>query len=113
MSKSAQVAEGYAKVVAALSAQRGVTVGGKEKKGFGASALRIGDKIFAMVSSKDVFVVKLPKARVDELVASGRGRRFDPGHGRIMKEWIELSLDIKPSWIDYAIEAKKFVSGNE
>jgi hypothetical protein len=40
-----------------------------------------------MISSKGDFVVKPPKARVDVLVAFSRAERFDPGHGRLMKEW--------------------------
>jgi hypothetical protein len=40
----------------------------------------------------------LPRARVDGLVADGEGRRFDPGHGRIMKEWFELTADSTMAW---------------
>jgi TfoX/Sxy family transcriptional regulator of competence genes len=96
-------------VVRAFSSDASVTIGAKGKKGFGSSALRVNEKIFAIVSSKDAFVVKLPKERVEELVASGKGKRFDPGHGRIMKEWIELDLAISRSWLDLAKEAKIFV----
>jgi hypothetical protein len=59
---------------------RGVTLG-SGKKGFGSSALPVNTKIFAMLSFERKFVVKLPKKRVNELVASGSGERFDPGHG--------------------------------
>jgi hypothetical protein len=31
---------------------------------------------------KEELVVKLPRPRVDELVAAGRGARFEPGLGR-------------------------------
>ena len=40
----------------------------------------------------DRLVVKLPRSRVDELVAAGEGDRFDPGHGRIQKEWLSANL---------------------
>ena len=100
----------YAKIVRALSSSAGVTTGTKGRKGFGSSALRSKDKIFAMVSSKGAFVVKLPKQRVDELVAAGAGRRFDPGHGRIMKEWIELDSVSQDFWLGLAKEARSFVS---
>ena len=43
-----------------------------------------------MVSSSGEFVVKLPKGRVDALVASGAGERFDANRGRPMKEWLEV-----------------------
>ena len=36
-------------------------------------ALKVHDKIFAMVSASGHFVIKLPKARVDALVNSGAG----------------------------------------
>lgn len=55
--------------------------------GFGSSGLKVGGKIFAMLSSKGKFVVKLPQQRVNALIALGDGERFDPGHGRLMKEW--------------------------
>jgi TfoX/Sxy family transcriptional regulator of competence genes len=47
---------------------------------FGSSGLKVGGKVFAM-SVKNELVVKLPRERVDELVAAGAGSRFDPGHG--------------------------------
>ncbi len=56
---------------------------------FGSAGLKIAGKTFAMVV-KGELVIKLPGARVDELTASGIGRRFDPGHGRLMKEWLSL-----------------------
>jgi hypothetical protein len=43
-----------------------------------------------MMSSKGKFVAKLPKTRVDQLAIDGRGERFDPGGGRVMKEWLEV-----------------------
>jgi hypothetical protein len=55
----------------------------ERRKGFGSGALKVNGKIFAMMSSKGKFVVKLPKKRVDELVSGSKGERFDPGHGRI------------------------------
>ena len=45
-------------------------------KRFGASGqLTVGGKIFAMLTSKGQFVVKLSRKPVDELVAAGRGER--------------------------------------
>lgn len=97
----------FARVVAALSKEPGVTVGGK---GFGSSGLKFQGKLFAMVSSKGMFVAKLPSGRVDELVQRGQGERFDPGHGRLMRQWIALSSE-EPSWIALAREAYRFVRG--
>jgi hypothetical protein len=60
-----------------------------------------------MISSRAQFVVKLPKARVDELVASGKGQRFDPGHGRVMKEWFVVR-EGGANWVELAEEACDF-----
>lgn len=110
MKSSNSVEEAFSKIIEAFATTPGVTVGAKGKKGFGSSALRVKDKIFAMVSSKGSFVVKLPQERVDELLASGSGKRFDPGHGRLMREWIELDPGSQNSWIALAKEAKSFVA---
>ena len=69
--------------------------------------LKVNGKIFAMFGRKQ-FVTKLPKARVDALVNAGVGTNFDPGHGRIMKEWAVVA-DGGPDWIDLAKEAYEFV----
>jgi hypothetical protein len=98
----------YAKVVEAMLCNSGVTLG-SGKKGFGSSALQVNKKIFAMLSFEREFVVKLPKQRVDELVAAGSGERFDPGHGRTMKEWIALGLDADEDWLMLAKEAMEYV----
>ena len=77
--------------------------------GFGSSpGLKVGGKIFAMLV-KEELVVKLPRTRVDELVASDTGARFDPGHGRLMKEWASVPADGGEDWNALAAEAMKFV----
>jgi hypothetical protein len=98
----------YARVVDALSAEPAVTVG-SSGKGFGSSALKVENRIFAMLSSKGRFVVKLPAARVEALARSGDGKRFDPGRGRVMKEWLELEPASSVSWLALAREALGFV----
>jgi hypothetical protein len=77
--------------------------------GFGSSpGLRVNGKIFAMLV-RDELVVKLPKDRVDQLVASGAASRFDPGHGRIMMEWASVPTSGSRSWERLMVEAKQFV----
>jgi hypothetical protein len=49
-------------------------------------------------------------AQVDELIAAGKGERFDPGHGRLMKEWIAMSAGER-EWVALAKEAYGFVKG--
>jgi hypothetical protein len=60
--------------------------------GFGSSAIKINKSIFAMLVN-DRLIVKLPAARVAELISSGRGLPFDAGKGKPMKEWVALSVD--------------------
>lgn len=95
-------------VAAALADRPGVSYGGP---GFGSGALKVGGKIFAMRSSKGAFVVKLPRPRVDELVAAGLGARFDPGKGKLMKEWFVPDGGTKAALIALAGEALAYVSG--
>ena len=103
----------FAAVAKALSTEAVVTHGQDGKKGFGASALKVNGKIFAMVSSTSAFVVKLPKPRVDALESAGKGCRFDPGHGRLMKEWLVLNEGSSQDWIEIAREALHFVRGSK
>jgi hypothetical protein len=79
-----------------------------EGKGFGANALKVKGKIFAMISSKNQLVVKLPNARVNQLVKEQLGDYFDPGHGRKMKQWLEFR-GASETWFDIVHEARNFV----
>jgi len=74
-------------------------------KGFGSKGLKVARKLFAFESSKGQLVVKLSKERVDALVAEGKGARFDPGHGRLMKEWIAVGPEHQRLWLRLAEEA--------
>ena len=76
---------------------------------FGSNGLRVNGKVFAMMS-QGTLDVKLPKSRVDALVDAGIGERFDPGHGRVMKEWLMVT-DPRARWRELAIEAHDFVGG--
>ena len=106
---ASETQERFAALANILAGEPGVTLGQSGKKGFGSSALQVGGKIFAMVSSAGAFVVKLPRERVEELEASGVGRRFDPGHGRLMKEWLALDQSATQHWLSLAREALHFV----
>jgi hypothetical protein len=82
-----------------------VTEGG----GFGsAGQLKIDGRIFAMLV-RGRLVVKLPRGRVDELVAAGHGERFDAGKGKPMREWFVLSPTSKKQWPALATEGLAFV----
>src|ERR1700724_932713 len=95
----------FALVVSAFADDRQVTPPGTGK-GFGSGALKVNGKIFAMLSSKGEFVVKLSEERVNELVAAGKGSRFDLGRGRVMKGWLVVIAD-HTAWIPLAKEARK------
>lgn len=69
--------------------------------------LKVKGKIFAMLV-RGRLVVKLPRHRVDEMIEGGKGERFDPGHGRLMKEWVVVFAE-KESWVSIAREAYRFV----
>lgn len=97
----------FAKVIAVLSKNRAVTIGGG--KGFGKGALKAKGKIFAMITSNDQFVV-LSKDRVNALVASGAGQRFEPRPGKPMKQWLVVT-EKDNEWLPLAKEACEFVVG--
>ena len=82
-----------------------------EGTGFGKMpGLRTGGKIFAMLVHGRL-VVKLPRERVEALVAAGAAERFDPGHGRPMKEWASVDPAAREDWEVLATEARTFVRG--
>ena len=75
--------------------------------GFGRGAIRYRRKIFAMFV-RGQLVVKLPRSRVDELVADGHGERFDANKGTPMKEWFSLDPGSALPWAPLAREALDF-----
>ena len=99
----------FAKVVKAFAKDRHVMPPG-DGKGFGSRALKVDSKIFAMMSSKGKFVVKLSGERIAELIKAGKGHPFSPGRGRVMKEWLEVKA-AKSQWSALAKEAQDFVHG--
>jgi hypothetical protein len=78
-------------------------------RGFGSHALRVRGKIFAMIV-RGHLVVKLPKDRVDEMVESGAGVRFDANKGKPMKEWLSLNIGSTVHWEALAREALAFAN---
>src|SRR6476659_1441689 len=104
--------ERFAALVDAMLAHPGTTYGSAgsgPQRAFGSTSLKTNGKIFAMLVNGRL-VVKLDRRRVDELVASGAGTRFDPGHGRLMKEWLDLESDSDETWLALATESEAFVA---
>jgi hypothetical protein len=98
----------YAALVARFSTRKGVT-SISEGKGFGSSGqLKVEGRIFAMLVRGEL-VLKLPRARVEELVLERQGVHFDAGKGKPMKEWFVLSPTSSQSWAPLAQEALDFV----
>jgi hypothetical protein len=101
------VAEPNASVVQALSALDGVSLG-SGRRGFGSNALCVDGRIFA-IPRPDGLVLKLPRQRVAELLASGQGRPFDAGKGKPMQEWVVLGRLPEKRLLQLASEALAFV----
>jgi hypothetical protein len=106
---AADLAATFANLAETLRREGGVDPAEPESspKKFGAGALKVGGKIFAM-PAQGTLVLKLPAGRVDALVAAGLGTHFDPGHGRVMKEWVALRGG-EDRWLALAREARAFV----
>lgn len=71
------------------------------------NVLSVNGKIFAMLVKRKL-VAKLPTERVDEIVSRGHGEHFDPGHGRLMKEWVVVGPG-DANWLELAKKAYRFV----
>jgi len=85
----------------------------KSSKGFGSSALWIGAKMFAFLSTTDELVMRLPKGRMDGLVSTGHQDRCELKKGRPMREQMALSLASGVDWLDLASESGEFVRSSQ
>ena len=56
-------------------------------------------------------VVKLPKARVAELIDQGAGQPFAPA-GKVFREWVELPALDETTWEALLAESISFVDGS-
>lgn len=64
-------------------------------------------KVFASLIDGRL-VLKLPAARVDELIEEGTGERFSSG-SRPMREWVSVGGEHEDSWDGLVAEAHQFV----
>ncbi len=104
--------ERFVAVVAALRDEPEVSYMGDQprRKSFGLTELRVRDKIFCMLT-RDRLVVKLPRDRVDALIAAGNGERFTLGQAQVMKEWLVVIPQDTALWLALAREALTYVAG--
>ena len=92
----------------ALSGEPGVELPGTGgPRRFGSTALKVGGSIFAMAVG-GALVLKLPRTRVEDLLADGTGTPFRNGRGAAMREWVALGPD-RAADLDLAREALAFV----
>jgi len=92
-------------LVEAQLGRPGISVG----RMFGPPVLKVTGKVFAMLV-KGRLVVKLPNQRVEELLASGMGAPFDPGHGKPSKQWAAVDASVSRQWRSLVDEARAFVA---
>ena len=99
----------FANLAAALADEPSVELAAG-RRGFGRGTLQVGGRIFAMISNGRL-VLKLPKGRVAELIATGVGAPFDAGKARPLAEWVVVVDADDATWRDLAREAAAFVGG--
>lgn len=98
---------------AALDRILGVIPGVKITKAFGYPAYKIGGRIFCWVGQNGI-TIKLPKARVDELIGSDGMHPFGPTKETVWREWVQIDRENSDEYAgDLALfeESISFVSG--
>jgi hypothetical protein len=73
--------------------------------------LKTSGKFYAFTTRGEL-AVKLPAARVSELIASGSGGPCEPRKGRPMREWVRLSVSEEDTCATYLREARGFVAAD-
>ena len=79
-------------------------------KMFGSQGLRTGTKFFAIWWHEQL-VLKLPPARLTELVEAGDGQPFEPMPGRAMNGWVVVAPSM--DWHPLTGEARTHVESQQ
>jgi hypothetical protein len=96
------------RLAAELQAEDGRVVEGTIMNG---RCLRVGKEFLALVDFKGSgLVIKLPRARVEELVRTGVGRPFAPA-GKVFREWVAVPEPDAEFWRALLREGAAFVGG--
>ena len=75
----------------------------------GGACLRTGGEFVGMPHHKgDGIVVKLPRDRVDEMIAAGEGAPFAPA-GKVFREWVLVEAHDDDRWVELLRESVAFV----
>jgi hypothetical protein len=76
----------------------------------GGRCLRVDAEFLALLDTRTSgLVVKLPRSRVDDLVAAGAGLPFAPA-GKVFREWLLVPTPDRPRWLSLMEEGVAFVS---
>ena len=74
----------------------------------GLPCLRWGERFFASLDKRSgELIVKLPEARVNELIAVGHASPFAPA-GRRFRQWAAISVAQQHLWPEFLSEAEVF-----
>lgn len=99
----------FSAVAAAFAHDPRVAQPATTRGAFGSNGLRCDGRIFAMLV-RGALVVKLRRARVEELIASGGGEAFRASEGRVMREWVTVEGLEQDVWLRLAREAHVLAS---
>ena len=114
MASKTAAQERFAALVEKMTTESHATYGNDESKGarrmFGSTSIKTGGKMFAFLHKNERLVVKLPAVRVEDMLASGDGQPYDPGDGRVMREWVVVTAAELDDWLALAVEAEAYVS---
>ena len=77
---------------------------------FGHGSLHVGDKIFAFARTDESAAVKLPEARIAELIASGGEMHLLQMGKRTMREWLVVPNIATPENLKLLREAMAYVA---
>lgn len=76
-----------------------VIPGVRASKAFGYPCYKVNGRIFCFIGSRGVSI-KLPRRKVDELIAAGTARPMQVGDGTIWKDWVNLDHDDSDTYAD-------------
>jgi len=77
----------------------------------GFPCLRVSGAFFASCDHRSGdLIVKLPRHRVEQLIATGVGKPFAPA-GRTFREWVLIDGRDEARWVALIEEALEFVAG--